>query len=78
NSDLSEEKVKGALRRCPVPRGYTQRLEPPFLRVAATFIGNFFENPYTTQKKEFGEGHTGLRFEPAKEKEQKRRRYGQH
>ncbi|MGO4972923.1 hypothetical protein ACTQ56_13355, partial [[Clostridium] aminophilum] len=36
NSDLSEEKVKGALRRCPVPRGYTQRLEPPFLRVAAT------------------------------------------
>jgi len=30
------------------------------------------------KKKEFGEGHTGLRFGPAKEKEQKRRRYGQH
>ena len=24
------------MRRCRVPRGYTQRLEPPFLRVAAT------------------------------------------
>ena len=25
------------MRRCRVPRGYTQRPEPPFLRVAATF-----------------------------------------
>ena len=24
------------MRRCRVPRGYTQRPEPPFLRVAAT------------------------------------------
>ena len=38
NSDLNEEKVKGALRRCRVTRGYTQRLEPPFLRVAATCL----------------------------------------
>ena len=27
------------MRRCRVPRGYTQRSEPPFLRVAATFYG---------------------------------------
>ena len=36
NSDLNEEKIWGALRRCPVSRGYTQRVEPPVLRVAAT------------------------------------------
>ena len=36
NSDLNGEKVWGALRRCPASRGYTQRAEPPVLRVAAT------------------------------------------
>ena len=36
NSDLNEEKVWGALRCCPVSRGYTQRAEPPLEGVAAT------------------------------------------
>ncbi|MDY5072913.1 MAG: hypothetical protein SPE89_00965, partial [Fusicatenibacter saccharivorans] len=44
NSDLNGEKVWGALRRCPVSRGYTQRVEPPVLRVAATFYAAVSRN----------------------------------
>lgn len=38
DSDLNEEKVWCALRRYPVSRWYTQRAEPPVLRVAATLV----------------------------------------
>ena len=38
NSDLNEEKVKSALRRCLAARAFSQRLEPPVLRVAAIFV----------------------------------------
>ena len=33
---MARQKKPGALRRCPVSRGYTQRAEPPLEGVAAT------------------------------------------
>ncbi|MCI8938228.1 MAG: hypothetical protein HFI44_15515 [Lachnospiraceae bacterium] len=36
---MNGEKVKGALRRCLAAGAYSQRPEPPVLRVAATIDG---------------------------------------
>lgn len=62
NSDLNGEKVWGALRRCPASRGYTQRAEPPVLRVAATEILTLFIlGLYWYQPFEFSKDHYGKR-----------------